>query len=327
MSGTEPSILWYDLETFGGDPAADPVAQVAWCRTDLALRPLAEPTSLFCRPPWFCLPDPEACLITRITPQQCVAQGVSQHHFTNQLLAELSQPETTSAGYNVIRFDDEFVRHLLWRELLDPYAREWQNGNQRFDLLDAVRMTYALRPEGILWPVRDDGLPSFKLEQLVLANQLPQPRAHDAASDVEATIALARLLKICCTSASLAISGGDRAMTSPVTLISTFSSKKQRLKTSIARAPGAPSRDFSSMAAIRPQLRISLTLAQFARPWAASSKAGASVPGIAQDHVLCPGKTPNGKVVEFDGVQVCFCQLLQHPHGLGALHGKQANVT
>ena len=195
MSGTEPSILWYDLETFGGDPAADPVAQVAWCRTDLALRPLAEPTSLFCRPPWFCLPDPEACLITRITPQQCVAQGVSQHHFTNQLLAELSQPETTSAGYNVIRFDDEFVRHLLWRELLDPCAREWQNGNQRFDLLDAVRMTYALRPEGILWPVRDDGLPSFKLEQLVLANQLPQPRAHDAASDVEATIALARLLQ------------------------------------------------------------------------------------------------------------------------------------
>ncbi len=194
VSGSQPSLLWYDLETFGGDPAADPIAQVAWCRTDPSLQIIEPPQSLYCRPPWYCLPDPEACLVTGLTPQRCLTEGVSQRHFAEQLLAQLARPETTSAGYNVIRFDDEFVRHLLWRELLDPYAREWQNGNQRFDLLDVVRMTYALRPDGIEWPSREDGRPSFKLEHLVAANDLPQPRAHDAVSDVEATIALARLL-------------------------------------------------------------------------------------------------------------------------------------
>lgn len=195
MSGSEPSLLWYDLETFGTDSAVDPIAQVAWCRTNLALEPIEAPQSIYCQPPWYCLPDPQASLVTGLTPQQCVRDGVTQRHFADQLLAQLARPETTSAGYNAIRFDDEFVRHLLWRELLDPYAREWQNGNQRFDLLDVVRLTYALRPEGIHWPQRDDGRPSFKLEHLVTANNLPQPRAHDAISDVQATIALAQLVQ------------------------------------------------------------------------------------------------------------------------------------
>jgi len=98
-------------------------------------------------------------------------------------------------GYNTIRFDDEVTRFLFWRNLIDPYAREWQNDCGRWDLLDVVRLTYALRPEGIEWPKKPDGSPSFKLEDLTRANGLVHEAAHDALSDVRATIALARLIR------------------------------------------------------------------------------------------------------------------------------------
>jgi exodeoxyribonuclease-1 len=98
-------------------------------------------------------------------------------------------------GYNTIRFDDEVTRHLFWRNLIDPYGREWQNGCGRWDLLDVVRCAYALRPDGLQWPRHDDGRVSFKLEHLTVANGLVHEAAHDALSDVRATIALARLVR------------------------------------------------------------------------------------------------------------------------------------
>ena len=87
------------------------------------------------------------------------------------------------------------TRHTLYRNLRDPYAREWQNGNSRWDIIDMVRLTYALRPEGIEWPRKEDGSPSFRLEELTAANGIHHEAAHDAMSDVEATIALARLIR------------------------------------------------------------------------------------------------------------------------------------
>ena len=58
-----------------------------------------------------------------------------------------------------------------------------------------VRMTRALRPEGIEWPDYEDGRPCFKLEMLSKANNLKHEAAHDALSDVYATIAVAKLIK------------------------------------------------------------------------------------------------------------------------------------
>jgi exodeoxyribonuclease-1 len=98
-------------------------------------------------------------------------------------------------GYNSLRFDDEVTRQLLYRNFYEPYGREWENGNSRWDLIDLARMCEALRPEGIAWPTREDGTPSFRLEQLAAANQLQQERAHDALSDVHALIDLARLIR------------------------------------------------------------------------------------------------------------------------------------
>ncbi|MGV7208860.1 exodeoxyribonuclease I [Oxalobacteraceae bacterium A2-2] len=189
------TFLWHDYETFGARPRSDRPAQFAAIRTDAELNEIGDPIMLYCQPANDYLPDPQSCLITGITPQQCLEWGVPEHQFAATIEQAFSQPGTIGVGYNTIRFDDEVTRFLFWRNLIDPYAREWQNQCGRWDLLDVVRMTYALRPEGIEWPQHPDGRPSFRLEDLARANGLLHEAAHDALSDVRATIALARLIR------------------------------------------------------------------------------------------------------------------------------------
>ncbi|MFN3791994.1 exodeoxyribonuclease I [Massilia sp.] len=189
------TFLWHDYETFGATPRRDRPAQFAAIRTDAELNEIGDPIMLYCQPAPDFLPDPQSCLITGITPQHCLEHGVPEHEFARTIEAAFSEPGTIGVGYNTIRFDDEVTRHLFWRNLIDPYAREWQNGCGRWDLLDVVRMTHALRPDGIEWPRKEDGKPSFRLEDLTKANGLVHDAAHDALSDVRATIALARLIR------------------------------------------------------------------------------------------------------------------------------------
>ncbi|QEA13596.1 exodeoxyribonuclease I [Comamonas flocculans] len=188
------TFLWHDYETFGTDTRRDRPAQFAGIRTDAGLNEIGEPVMLYCRPGDDYLPDPLASLITGITPQECLQKGLPEHAFAARIEAELAQPGTVGVGYNTIRFDDEITRFMFWRNLIDPYAREWQNQCGRWDLLDVVRMTHALRPEGIHWP-QVDGKTSFRLEHLTRANGIAHEAAHDALSDVRATIALARLIR------------------------------------------------------------------------------------------------------------------------------------
>jgi exodeoxyribonuclease-1 len=189
------SFLWHDYETFGAEPRRDGPAQFAAIRTDAELNEMGEPVMAYCRPMLDRLPDPESCLITGLLPQHCWQQGLPEHAFAREVVRHLGQPGTVGVGYNSIRFDDEVTRFLLWRNLRDPYAREWRDGCGRWDLLDVVRCAWALRPEGIEWPAHPDGRPSFRLEHLSAANGLAHEAAHDALSDVRATLALARLLR------------------------------------------------------------------------------------------------------------------------------------
>ncbi|WP_317203990.1 exodeoxyribonuclease I [Janthinobacterium sp.] len=192
---TTQTFLWHDYETFGVQPRRDRPAQFAAIRTDADLNEIGEPIMLYCQPAPDFLPDPQSCLITGITPQQCLERGVPEHQFAATIEHAFAKAGTIGVGYNTIRFDDEVTRFLFWRNLFDPYAREWQHQCGRWDILDVVRMTYALRPDGIVWPTREDGRPSFRLEHLCAANGLAHESAHDALSDVRATIALARLIK------------------------------------------------------------------------------------------------------------------------------------
>ncbi len=190
------TFLWHDYETFGTQVRRDRPAQFAGIRTDSDLNEIGEPVMLYCQPANDFLPDPEACLITGITPQLCLEKGLPEYQFAARIEQLLAAPGTIGVGYNTIRFDDEITRFMFWRNLIDPYGREWQNDCGRWDLLDVVRTAYALRPEGIVWPTKPDGSASFKLTDLTAANGLAHETAHDALSDVRATIALARLIRM-----------------------------------------------------------------------------------------------------------------------------------
>lgn len=192
---TTPTLYWHDYETFGARPRIDRPAQFAGIRTDANLEIVGEPLVVYCQPADDYLPHPEACLITGITPQDAAERGLPEPAFIDRVLAELGKPGTCGVGYNSLRFDDEVTRHTAWRNFFDPYAREWRDGCSRWDIIDMVRLAYALRPDGIEWPRREDGAPSFRLEHLAAANGLEQARAHDALSDVHATIDLARLIR------------------------------------------------------------------------------------------------------------------------------------
>jgi Exonuclease I len=188
------TFYWHDYETWGTDPSVDRPAQFAGVRTDEDLNIIGEPLRLYCRPAPDVLPHPEACLVTGIAPQRALNEGIVEAEFIARIHAELAQPGTCGVGYNSIRFDDEVTRYTLYRNFFDPYEREWANGNSRWDIIDMVRLCYALRPEGIEWP-EVDGRVSFRLELLTAANGISHQAAHDAYSDVEATIQLARLIR------------------------------------------------------------------------------------------------------------------------------------
>lgn len=193
-SPVTPSIFWYDFETTGISPSRDRPLQVAGIRTNEALEEIGEPLNIYCRPSDDILPHPAACLVTGITPAILQQKGLCEAEFIQRLHQQLSAPGTCGAGYNSLRFDDEVTRYSLYRNFYDPYAREWQGGNSRWDLIDLVRTAYALRPDGIVWP-EEDGRVTLKLERLSVANGLEHLNAHDALSDVRATIGLARLIR------------------------------------------------------------------------------------------------------------------------------------
>jgi exodeoxyribonuclease I len=189
------SFLFYDLETFGADPRTSRIAQFAAIRTDLDLNQLEDPISFFVRPADDLLPSPVATLITGITPQQALRDGVNEAEAFARIFEEMSRPETCTLGYNSLRFDDEFIRHGLFRNFFDAYEREWRGGNCRWDLLDVLRLAHAVRPDGIVWPKREDGATSFRLEHLATANGVRTGDAHEALSDVRALIGIARKLR------------------------------------------------------------------------------------------------------------------------------------
>ncbi len=193
----EQTIFWHDYETWGVNPRRDRAAQFAGIRTHLNLEVVGEPVMFYCKPTTDFLPHPDAVRVTGIAPQLAAKKGLNEAGFFGRINELFSVPGTCGAGYNSIRFDDEVTRFGFYRNFIDPYAREWQNGNNRWDILDLVRMAHALRPGGINWPDREEepGVPSFRLEHLTKANGIEQLGAHDALVDVKATIDIARLIK------------------------------------------------------------------------------------------------------------------------------------
>jgi len=189
------TFYWYDLETFGLDPRWDKIAQFAGVRTDTAFNQVGEPLVAYCRITPDYVPNIESCLVTGITPQVTIEKGTREFEFISKIQKEFSENQTCVLGYNNLHFDDEFIRNTLYRNFFDPYRREYDHGNSRWDIIDLVRVVHDLRPDGIVWPRKEDGRPSFKLENLAAANGITHDRAHEALSDVYATIGMTRLIR------------------------------------------------------------------------------------------------------------------------------------
>ena len=190
-----PTFFFYDLETSGLSPASDRIMQFAGQRTDLNLNPVDDPVNLIVKLENDTLPSPGAILTTKITPQFTLEEGIKERELAKILIDEIFTPETIILGFNSVRFDDKFLQHLFWRNFYDPYEWQWKDGRSRWDLLDVVRMTRALRPEGINWPKTDDGKPTNRLELITKENHISHESAHDALSDVTALIDVTRLIK------------------------------------------------------------------------------------------------------------------------------------
>lgn len=189
------SLFFYDLETSGLNARSQRIMQFAGQRTDLNLKPLGEPVNILVKLSDDILPDPAAIMVTGITPQKTIEEGYGEPEFCKFLTESVFTPGTVTIGYNNVRFDDEFIRHTLWRNFYDPYEWAYKDQCSRWDMLDVIRLTRALRPDGIQWPVDDSGKPVNKLELIAKANKLTHTHAHDAMSDVEVLIDLTRLIK------------------------------------------------------------------------------------------------------------------------------------
>jgi exodeoxyribonuclease-1 len=189
------SFYFYDLETSGINSRNARIMQFGGQRTDLNLKTIDKPQNYFIKLSSDILPDPQAILVTGITPQRTLNQGLTEAQFLKVFYGMIVKPDTIFVGFNNVRFDDEFMRFLNYRNFYDAYEWQWKNGCSRWDLLDVTRMTRALRPQGIKWPVNSRGVKSNQLGLLTSINKLKHNDAHDALSDVLATIELARLLR------------------------------------------------------------------------------------------------------------------------------------
>lgn len=188
------TFFFYDLETSGLSARNDRIMQFAGRRVDKDFNPVGEPYNLLVTLSDDTLPSPEALFVTGISPQKTVDEGYTEAQFVKILAEDVFTPGTIAVGFNNVRFDDEFIRHLFWRNFYDPYEWTYKDDRSRWDLLDVVRMTRALRPEGINWPVTDDGKPTNRLELLSKANNIEHANAHDALSDVDALIGVTKLI-------------------------------------------------------------------------------------------------------------------------------------
>jgi len=191
----QPTFYWHDYETWGLNASLDRPSQFAGIRTDMDFNIIGDPDMFYCRLSDDYFPNLESALITGITPEITQAEGIPEFEFARKINQQFSQLNTCVVGYNTIRFDEEFSRNLFYRNFYDPYEYAWKNSSSRWDIIDLVRAAYALRPDGIVWPKNEQGMPSFRLELLTEANGISHEQAHDATSDVYATIAIAKLIK------------------------------------------------------------------------------------------------------------------------------------
>mgnify|MGYP005840996799 CR=1 FL=1 len=185
------TFLFYDIETTGLSRAFDQILEFAAIRTDAGLNEI-ERFTVKIRLRSDVIPSPAAILVTRLSVADCLS-GRCEYEAIREIHLQLNRPGTVSIGYNSIGFDDEFLRFAFHRNLLPPYTHQFANGCRRMDLLPITLMYWLYRRELLQWP-EPNGRASLKLEDIGAANHLFSGPSHQALTDVEAALRLARLL-------------------------------------------------------------------------------------------------------------------------------------
>ncbi|MFO7709615.1 MAG: exonuclease domain-containing protein [Desulfobacterales bacterium] len=185
------TFLFYDIETTGLSRVFDQILEFAAIRTDGGLNEIERFTAkIRLRPD--VIPSAAAMLVTRLRVAECLS-GRCEYDAVRDIHAQLNRPGTVSIGYNSIGFDDEFLRFAFHRNLLPPYTHQFANGCRRMDLLPITLMYWLHRRELLNWP-EPNGRASLRLEDIGAANGLFSGPSHQALTDVEAALRLARRL-------------------------------------------------------------------------------------------------------------------------------------
>ena len=119
------TFLFYDVETSGLNPVFDQILTFASIRTDLHLREINR-QSVTIQLRGDIIPSPKAFLTHGLTSDE-LALGIHEYEAALKIYKLVNTPETISLGYNSLGFDDEFLRFMFYRNLLDPYSHQYSN--------------------------------------------------------------------------------------------------------------------------------------------------------------------------------------------------------
>ncbi|MGE0279260.1 MAG: exonuclease domain-containing protein [Rhizobiaceae bacterium] len=189
------TYVFYDTETTGTETAFDQILQFAAIKTDDDFNEL-DSFNIRCRIHPYAVPSPGALFVTNVTPAMLVDQSYPSHYEAiRKIRAKLmSWSPAVFVGYNSIDFDEDLLRQALFQTLHSAYLTN-TNGNARGDVMRFANAVASYYPDAIAVPEDEKGRKTFKLERLAPANGFQHDNAHEAMSDVRATIFMARLLR------------------------------------------------------------------------------------------------------------------------------------
>lgn len=188
------SFIFYDTETTGTHTAFDQILQFAAIYTDEELNEI-ERFEIRCRLLPNIVPSPGAMRVTRLKVSQLTDTTLPSHYemmcSIRQKLLEWSP--STFLGYNTIKFDENLLRQAFYQTLHPLYLTNTL-GNSRTDIMRIAQAASVYAPGALVIPNNADGKPNYKLDRLAPANGFEHEDAHEALSDVEATLHIAKLI-------------------------------------------------------------------------------------------------------------------------------------
>ncbi len=188
------SFVFFDTETTGLKHGFDQIVHFAAIRTDANLNEIDRFEARSRLLPHV-LPHPAALRTNGLPIERLLDPSLPSHYDMVRAIRQrlLSWSPSIFVGYNSIRFDEEMLRQALFQTLHPAYLTS-NHSNCRADVWGLVMAAAAVSPACLSVPIGPEGRPIFRLEQLALANGVAHEQAHNALSDVVATLELCRVV-------------------------------------------------------------------------------------------------------------------------------------